>query len=89
VANHKSAEKRARQSKVRAERNQGIKSRARTLIKNVRTAVASGESENTEATLKTAEGALRKAASKGVFPKQRVSRQVSRLAKQRNKLHDA
>jgi len=89
VANHKSAEKRARQAKHRTLRNHGVKSRTRTLVKNFRAAITGGDLAESEATLNNAEITLRKAASKGILPKRRVSRQISRLAKQRNKLRDA
>ncbi len=80
VANHKSARKRARQSKERRARNLHVKSRMRTLVKQFQSATAADDASAREK-LKIAESAIRKAASKGVIPKRRASRAVGRLAK--------
>lgn len=84
MANHKSAEKRARQSERRRVRNRSVKSRLKTVVKEFTSAVASGP-ETAAAKLREAEKALRKAASGGVIPKRRASRRVSRLAKHLHK----
>ena len=89
MANHKSAEKRARQSEVRAVRNHAIKSSVRTIIKKFHEATASGDVADSEAKLKLAEGALRRAGSKGTLPKERINRLVSRLNNEMNKLRSA
>jgi small subunit ribosomal protein S20 len=86
VANHKSATKRARQTIKRAERNRHTRSRAKSAVKSARGALAAGDTTETAAAVKTAEKILRRAASKGVIPKKRASRQVSRLAKSQNRL---
>jgi small subunit ribosomal protein S20 len=83
LAQHKSAKKRARQSVKRRVRNRGVRSAVRTGVKNFRTGVDAGE--DTTASLRSAEGLIRRAASKGVIPKKRASRQISRLAKQKNR----
>jgi len=80
LANHKTAEKRARQSERRRLRNRNVLTRTRTVVKDFLTAVEGGAAEAGEK-LRAAERALRQAASKGVIPKQRASRRVSRLAK--------
>ena len=80
MANHKSAQKRARQTRVRTARNTDVKSRTRTVVRRFRTEAASGKASTDD--LKAAESALRRAASKGVIPKRRASRLVSRMAKQ-------
>ena len=82
LANHKSALKRARQSVVRQKRNTHIKSTMRTHVKRFRAAVAAGDASDASAKLRVAEKAIRQAATKGVIPKRRASRSVSRLAKQ-------
>lgn len=82
MANHKSALKRARQSIVRNKRNTHIKSTMRTYVKHFHAAVAAGDAADAAEKLRTAEKAIRKAATKGVIPKRRASRSVSRLAKQ-------
>jgi small subunit ribosomal protein S20 len=84
LANHKSAKKRARQTLKRTARNRHICSGTRTAIRNLRSAVNAGDSEQSGTALKVAEGVLRRAASKGAIPKKRVSRQISRLTKSRN-----
>jgi len=81
VANHKSAEKRARQSLKRRDRNGAMRSRVRGAVKAVRTAIADGDADEARTRLRTAEGLLRRAASKGVLKKQTVGRSVSRLSR--------
>jgi len=84
LARHKSAQKRARQDVKRRERNRTIRTRTRSVVKTLRSeleANAAGAAEK----LREAESALRKAATKGVIPKRRASRQVSRLAKAANR----
>lgn len=81
MAQHKSAIKRARQTLVRTERNTNVKSRTRTVVKRFRAAAEAGEASAAD-NLKAAESALRRAATKGVIPKRRASRLISRLAKQ-------
>ena len=81
MATHKSAEKRARQDAKRRERNRAVRGRTRTLVKTLRADLESGGAGDLEARFRGAEGALRRAASKGVIPKRRASRLVSRLAR--------
>jgi small subunit ribosomal protein S20 len=81
MATHRSAEKRARQALKRRARNRKAKSQLRTLAKSVRAAVESGDSEGAQQRLRSAERALRKAASGGAIKKTTASRSVSRLAK--------
>jgi small subunit ribosomal protein S20 len=80
VANHKSAEKRARQAERRRARNRSQKSRVRSLVKQCRDALTTGAAGVAEQ-LRQAESALARAAGKGVIPKRRASRTISRLAK--------
>jgi small subunit ribosomal protein S20 len=81
MATHRSAEKRARQALKRRTRNRAAKSEVRTLIKSVRAAVERGDGEGAQRELRSAERALRKAASKGAIEKKKASRSVSRLAR--------
>ncbi len=81
VANHKSAEKRHRQSKIRNARNTHIKSTMRSLVKKVRTAVADGDMETAKTVLEKAVPYIDKAATKGVIHKATASRKISRLVK--------
>jgi small subunit ribosomal protein S20 len=84
VASHKSAVKRARQSLRRRARNRNLRGRMRTAIKQARAAIPAG-GEPSQAALKEAESLLRRAASRGVIPKKRASRQISRLARSANR----
>jgi len=80
---HKSAEKRVRQSARRAEQNKTRISKMRTLVKKVRTATA--KADGTSA-LKVAVKYLDQIAAKGIIPKNTASNQKSRLTKFVNKL---
>jgi small subunit ribosomal protein S20 len=81
LANHKSARKRARQSVKRRDRNRHVRSGVRSAVKRARAAVSAGDAEQVPGALRGAESALRRAASKGVIPRKRASRLVSRLAR--------
>jgi ribosomal protein S20 len=50
-------------------------------VKNTRGAIQSGESEAARSALTIAERVIRKAASKGVLPRARANRTISRLAR--------
>ena len=84
MARHKSAQKRARQDVKRRERNRTLRSRTRSVVKSLRAELEAGAAGLDEK-LREAESALRKAATKGDIPKRRASRQVSRLAKAKNR----
>ena len=86
MANHKSAKKRARQDLKRRARNRQVKSRIRGAIKTFRVAVEDDDAEKTGAALRSAEGILRRAATKGVIPRKQASRRISRLTKAKNRL---
>ncbi|MEE4357296.1 MAG: 30S ribosomal protein S20 [Desulfococcaceae bacterium] len=86
MANHKSALKRARQSKDRQARNKAVKTRVKNIVKGVRQTVADGLSEDAGAKLNEAKSVIAKAAKKGVIHKRAASRKISRLARQVNSL---
>ncbi len=86
MANHKSAEKRIRQNEKRRMRNKSVRTAMRTEVKNCRTALEGGDAEEAREKFRAAERSLRRAASKGIIPKARVDRAVSRLAKRLNAL---
>lgn len=69
---HASAIKRNRQNIKRAERNRAARSRMKTAIKKIRT-------QPTQEVLKTTIPIIDSAVSKGLIPKRRGSRLVSRL----------
>lgn len=80
MANHKSAEKRARQSLRRAARNQQTKSKVKTVERKVIVALQA-KSKETEATLREFTSQIMKAVSKGVIKKETASRKIGRLSK--------
>jgi small subunit ribosomal protein S20 len=86
VANHASAEKRNRQRITRTTRNRGIKSEFRSLIKMVREAISTGNTEAAKAALAPAVSALDSAVSKGVLHRTSASRKVGRLTAAVHKL---
>ena len=79
MANHKSAEKRIRQTLKRTQRNRYYKAKIKNIIKAVREAVNSGNVENANNALKIANKNLHKFVSKGILSKNTASRKVSRL----------
>ena len=81
MAQHRSAEKRARQAEKRRERNRAVRTRVRGSTRAVRAALESGDLATARKQLGEAEQLIRRAASKGVVKKTTASRTVSRLAK--------
>jgi len=79
MANIKSAEKRIRQTAKRTERNIARRSRMRTFVKRVETAIASGDQSAAGEALKLAQAELDRAAQKGVLKRNTAARKVSRL----------
>ncbi|MBU1276899.1 MAG: 30S ribosomal protein S20 [Proteobacteria bacterium] len=82
MANHASALKRALQNEKRNARNRAYRTRVRSVVKQVRQAIATGDAEAAQAALKQAVPVIDKAAGKGVYHKKNASRQVSRLSRQ-------
>ncbi len=80
MANTASARKRIRQTEVRTARNAARKSRMRTFIKKVETAIASGNKEQAAAALREAQPEMQRASGKGVIHARTVSRRISRLS---------
>ncbi len=85
MANHKSAEKRVRQTEKRTERNRARKAKVKTLTKKVETAIVAKDKSEATSTLKAATRMLQKTASKGTLHKNTVARRISRLTKRVNK----
>lgn len=81
MANIKSQIKRNRQNLVARERNKAVKSKTRTVVKALETAIAAGDKAAAEAAYVNASSALDHAATKGVLHKNAASRRKSRLAK--------
>jgi len=81
LAVHPSVIKRHRQSLKRRVRNVETKSRIRTLIKKVRQAAESKNSEALSVQLRAVNQALGKAVSKGIIKENTASRWLSRLSR--------
>ena len=81
MANIKSAKKRIQVTLVKTERNKAIRSKVKTAIKKVESAVAANDKQLAKDNLKNAIVEITKAASKGVYHKNNASRKVSRLSK--------
>jgi small subunit ribosomal protein S20 len=79
VANIKSAEKRARQTVKRRARNVAARSKLRTAIKNVVSAVNAGNKQEAAAKLKEAGPIIDSAVNKGVIHRNKASRHKSHL----------
>jgi len=81
MANHKSAEKRIRQTEKRTERNRTYRTRMKNLVKDVRVAVAKKDEAAMSEAIKLANKELHKFVSKGFLKKSTAARKVSRLTK--------
>ena len=84
MANHNSAAKRDRQSKIRRLRNRMNKSAMKTAVRQVEEALLAGSEEQARAALKAAVPVIYKTAAKGSIHKKNASRKVSRLTKRVN-----
>ncbi len=80
MANHASAKKRVRRNARRAEINTARKSRIRTFVKKIETAIAEGDSAAAKEALRVAQPELHKGVSKGLLHKNTVARRLSRLS---------
>jgi small subunit ribosomal protein S20 len=79
LAHHKSALKKIRRDEKRRLRNKAVRTRFRNLVKAVHEAVESGDAAKAKEALETAVPYLQKAAGKGVYHRNKVSRDISRL----------
>ncbi len=79
MPNHKSAEKRVRQSERRRDINQGHRTRLRGSIKKLRSALAGGDPKASGALLPTTVSEIDKAVQKGVLHRNTAARHKSRL----------
>jgi small subunit ribosomal protein S20 len=89
MANHKSAEKRFRQTEKRTAINRARKSRVRTFLKGVELAIAAGDQEGARSALRVAQTELHRAITKRVLHRNTVARKLSRLATRINALEPA
>jgi small subunit ribosomal protein S20 len=81
MANHKSALKRVRQTKVRTERNRTRKTTIKTLRKKTLAAVASSDKVVAGQSLSEFSSAVDKAAKKGLIHKNKAANLKSKAAK--------
>ena len=81
MANIKSAKKRILVAETKAARNKAIRSKVKTYVKKVETAVANKDVEAAKAVLPEAISVINKAGSKGVYHKNTCARKVARLSK--------
>ena len=81
MANHKSALKRARQNEMSRLRNKAVKTRAKSIVKEVRASVEESSKGDVMAKLTAAQSLFDKASKKGVIHKRTAARKISRLVK--------
>ena len=81
MANHKSAEKRIRQTEKRTAANRVYRTKLKNIVKEVRNAALKKDSAAAEEAFKIANKELHKFASKGFLTKNTAARKVGRLAK--------
>ena len=86
MANIKSAKKRILVIETKTARNKAIKSKVKTYVKKVETAVARKDAEAAKAALKETISVINKAGSKGVYHKNTCARKISRLTKAVNEI---
>ena len=86
MANHKSSEKRIRQTARRTAVNRLRINRIRSYLKKVETAIASGNKSAAQAALKDAQPELMRGVNKGVVTSGAASRKMSRLSARIKKL---
>jgi len=86
MANHKSAEKRIRQTVKKTERNRFYRTRMKNITKDIREAVEKGDKDAAMAGFKVANKTFHSFVSKGFLKKGTASRKVSRLYKLVNTL---
>jgi small subunit ribosomal protein S20 len=86
MANHKSAEKRIRQTERRTEVNRRNRSRLRTQVKALRAAIAAGDQEQARTALNETVSLIDKSTQKGVLHRNAAARYKSRLTVRVNQM---
>ena len=79
MANHKSAQKRARQTETRTVANSARRNRMRTSIKKVEQAISGGDKKAAMDALRAAQPEIQRGADSRVIAANAASRRVSRL----------
>ncbi|MEO1253002.1 MAG: 30S ribosomal protein S20 [Pseudomonadota bacterium] len=80
MANTSSAKKMVRKIARQTAVNKNRRSRVRTFLRKVETAISSGDKAGAEAAFKLAQPEMQRAVTKGVFHKKTVARKLSRLS---------
>lgn len=86
MPNHKSAEKRVRQNEKRRNVNRSNKSKLRTQIKKLRSALGGGDAVQSQDLLTPTISLIDKAVNKGTLHRNTAARYKSRLTAHTNKL---
>ena len=81
MANHKSAEKRVRQTVKRNEINRSNRGKLRTQVKKLRSALASSDKKQSNELLNPTVSLIDKAVNKGLIHRNTAARYKSRLTK--------
>ncbi len=84
MPNHKSSEKRVRQSEKRRDINRSHRTRLRSSLKKLRTALSEGNAGNISEVLPTTISTIDKAIQKGVLHRNAAARHKSRLTRRVN-----
>lgn len=80
MANHASSKKRIRRNAARAEVNTARRSRMRTFIKRVETAISAGSQKEAKEALQAAQPEIQRGVVKGILHKNTAARKLSRLS---------
>ncbi|HEY5443285.1 MAG TPA: 30S ribosomal protein S20 [Pyrinomonadaceae bacterium] len=86
MPNHKSAEKRVRQSEKRRDINRGHRTKVRTYIKKLRSALDAGDKQQLDQILPETISVIDKSIQKGVMHANAAARYKSRLTAQANQV---
>lgn len=80
MANTTSAKKRARQIEKRTATNRARRTRVRTFLKKVETAILEGKKKEAAEALRTAQPEIMRGVTRGVIKKNTATRKLSRLS---------
>lgn len=89
MANHASSKKRIRRNARRAVINGARRSRIRTFIKKIETAIIEGNATEAQSAMVAAQPELDRGVAKGIFHKNTVARKLSRLSARIKALKEA
>lgn len=81
MANTPQSRKRARRNQNRAEINGARRSRVRTFLRRVESAISAGDAAAANEALRRAQPELMRGVSKGAFHRNKAARKMSRLSK--------